>query len=181
MYVKQLSKYIDVKIYGKCGEVIPCGSKWDPMPDCAKQLMADTYRYVIAFENCLCEDYVTEKLKNLIHHPLPIIPVVMGGVNYSSIMPPNTYIDVKDFNSPEELAVYLSQLADDHDVYNEFVRRKLSIDIEKQSLKDYLCRLCQHADTHRNVTEVAPDAAEFGSVERRCVKPQIYLPHAFKA
>ena len=41
----------------------------------------------------------------------PIVPVVMGGSDYSSIAPENSYIDVKDFKNAQELAHHLNFLA----------------------------------------------------------------------
>ena len=41
----------------------------------------------------------------------PIVPVVMGGSDYSLIAPENSYIDVKDFKNAQELAHHLNFLA----------------------------------------------------------------------
>ena len=41
----------------------------------------------------------------------PIVPVVMGGSDYSSIAPENSYINVKDFKNAQELAHHLNFLA----------------------------------------------------------------------
>ena len=39
-----------------------------------------------------------------------ILPVVLGGANYSQIAPPKSYIDTKDFSNPKELESYLNYL-----------------------------------------------------------------------
>ena len=41
----------------------------------------------------------------------PIVPVVLGGSDYSLIAPENSYIDVKDFKNAQELAHHLNFLA----------------------------------------------------------------------
>ena len=42
-----------------------------------------------------CRDYVTEQFFNM--HNLNMIPVVLGGANYSAIAPPHSFIDAADF------------------------------------------------------------------------------------
>ena len=44
---------------------------------------------------CLCRDYVTEKLFSALQ--ADVVPVVLGGVNYSSLLPPYSYIDMQAF------------------------------------------------------------------------------------
>jgi len=58
-YVKELSKYIDVDIYGKCGE-FSC----DRNRDCFSDVAEADYFFYLSFENSFCDDYVTEKLMN---------------------------------------------------------------------------------------------------------------------
>jgi hypothetical protein len=36
-----------------------------------------------------------------------VVPIVMGGANYSTVAPPHSYINVADFTSPHELATFL--------------------------------------------------------------------------
>ena len=38
---------------------------------------------------------------------LDMVPVVLGGGNYSAIAPPNSYIDASKFQSPKALAHHL--------------------------------------------------------------------------
>lgn len=51
IYVKQLAKYIDVDIYGKCGTSWNCGPK--ASSDCYQQA-ARQYRFYLSFENAIC-------------------------------------------------------------------------------------------------------------------------------
>lgn len=54
-YVQMMKKYINVDIFGRCGKA--CNSSGD---NCIKELSSN-YKFYLAFENSLCEDYVTEK------------------------------------------------------------------------------------------------------------------------
>ena len=64
------------------------------------------YRFYLAFENSMCRDYVSEKVFQRMADSL-VIPIVMGGANYSAHLPPHSYINVEDFKSPKELASHL--------------------------------------------------------------------------
>ena len=53
-YYKELSKYIPVDIYGKCGNM--CGSGCEAM-------VSRDYKFYLAFENSFCDGYATEKVR----------------------------------------------------------------------------------------------------------------------
>ena len=72
--------------------------------------IAESYHFYLSFENSLCEDYVTEKLFRALDSDL--VPVVMGGANYSKIVPPKSVINVQDFDSPELLGKELKRLVE---------------------------------------------------------------------
>jgi hypothetical protein len=69
-YVKKMSKYIDIDIYGKCGKYT-C----DDNKDCTKQLSV-SYIFDLAFESSLCKEYTTEKLFYLFPENFNIKPEV---------------------------------------------------------------------------------------------------------
>lgn len=52
-FINGLRKYIDVKIYGRCGEGCP-GNR-----DC-REYVAENYYYILTFENSLCSDYASK-------------------------------------------------------------------------------------------------------------------------
>lgn len=56
-YVQELSKYIEVHIYGGCGNYT-CGREREQ--ECFSMLKKD-YKFYLAFENANCRDYITEK------------------------------------------------------------------------------------------------------------------------
>lgn len=77
------------------------------------------YKFCIAFENTLEEDYVTEKF----FQPLlaGTIPVYRGAPNVAQYAPgENCYIDANQFDSPKQLAEYLLHLANDQNAYDAF-------------------------------------------------------------
>jgi hypothetical protein len=55
------------------------------------------YKFYLSFENSVCEDYVTEKFWKVLDYS--IIPVVLGGANYSKFAPTKSYINARDFGT----------------------------------------------------------------------------------
>jgi len=100
-YVRQLSQFIPVDIYGPCGN-LTCNQQNKSL--CLEMLRAD-YKFYLAFENSLCPDYVTEKLFQTLMYDT--VPVVLGGVDYDRFAPPHSFIDVRQFESAKQLADYL--------------------------------------------------------------------------
>jgi alpha-1,3-fucosyltransferase len=117
-YVAELQKYIQVDIYGECGK-LDC-----PKSDCRKMLARD-YKFYLAFENSKCSEYATEKLFACLH--TDIVPVVMGGSNYSTIAPPGSLIDTRDFASPQALAEQLLRLANNTEDYMQHFWWKVGV------------------------------------------------------
>nr|XP_027217569.1 alpha-(1,3)-fucosyltransferase C-like [Penaeus vannamei] len=97
-YVQELSNYVSVGKYGSCGQ--RCGR------DCWPNIIGN-YTFYLSLENSWCDDYVTEKL----YMPLALymVPVVWGAANYSRILPPNSYIDAREYH-PKELAQLMIRL-----------------------------------------------------------------------
>ncbi|KAK7788582.1 hypothetical protein R5R35_013315 [Gryllus longicercus] len=135
-YVRALSQHIDVDVYGKCGS-----RRW-PRNDTVGfyRMLSAKYTFYLSFENSLCRDYVTEKLFNVL--PLDIVPVVYGGANYSAIVPPHSYIDARDFETPRDLARYLQFLARRPEELEKFWWWKRHYRVN-QYPSSVLCHLCE--------------------------------------
>ncbi|XP_054156935.1 glycoprotein 3-alpha-L-fucosyltransferase A-like [Oppia nitens] len=133
-YVQELQKYIDVDIYGSCGQY-SC-----PRDDSCLQMLEKKYKFYLSFENSLCKDYITEKLFHIVEYD--IIPVVYGSANYMQIMANRSVINVNDFRSPQELAEYLKELSNDKQKYNSYFKWKLSY-CPKRTQFTYFCQMCR--------------------------------------
>lgn len=103
-------------------------------------LVSVGYKFVLAFENSLCEDYVTEKLYN--HLKLNVVPVVFGASNYSLFAPPNSIIDASQY-TPEKLAEYLQILDKNDTLYNQYFKWKEEYAIEAHDGVPLACDLCE--------------------------------------
>ena len=143
-YVEELSKYIDVDIYGKCGN-LTCAHKftdWLSHSECY-DVLANNYKFYLSFENALCRDYASEKFfLPLIHD---IVPVVYGGANYTALAPPHSFIDALQF-TPRQLARYLHRVGSNKTLYNEFFWWKDHYEVEAETYQMLLhayCDLCK--------------------------------------
>ncbi|XP_053206345.1 glycoprotein 3-alpha-L-fucosyltransferase A-like isoform X2 [Panonychus citri] len=116
-FVRQLSKFMQVDIYGACGK-LKCSLPSDFRSQKCWQKMANEYKFYLSFENSICRDYFTEKVVNILD--LDIIPIVFGGASYSTVLPEHSFINALDFQSPQQLANYLNYLSNNETAYNEY-------------------------------------------------------------
>lgn len=79
---KELFHYnLDLQICGKC-RLYTCPK--ENMEDC--QIFArDKFYFSLAFEDSMCEDYVTKTVLHALQHFT--VPIVLGGANYSRFVP----------------------------------------------------------------------------------------------
>ena len=131
-YINELKQYISVDVYGKCGKTCP------DVSDC-RQYTYSTYKFYLAFENSLCDEYVTEKFFFALHSAR-IIPVVLGWARYDHYIPSTGYIDVRNFTSPRKLAEYIDYLDRNTTAYLEYFQwRQYALHIK---IPKYMCELC---------------------------------------
>ena len=140
-YVSELQKHLLVDVFGKCGEKSCPGHRLNN-GECQK-LLEREYFFYLSFENSECIDYVTEKFFMALR--MDIVPVVLGGANYSAIAPPNSFINANDFSSPLELARELQRLSVTEEEYLEYFRWKSEYRVESQEdrVQRMGCSLCK--------------------------------------
>ena len=135
-YVMELQEYINISIYGLCGDRKVCPLK-RRSPGCNSLLRQ--HKFYLAFENGNCEEYITEKYwENAIGND--IVPIVMGGADYKALAIPNSYIDVEDFASPKHLADYLLYLDTNDTAYKEYFSWKK---LYRRVAPNRACTLCE--------------------------------------
>ena len=154
-YVKELSSVIDVDIYGGCGKKFSCpkNSGGKKNKDCLTEV-AKRYKFILAFENTIYLDYVTEKVFKWFN--LDVITVGRGGTNYSKRFPPETVIDAADFKSATELGYFLKKIGTDKDRYTAYLKQKAKYYTlgSRSAARMAYCNLCEYLhtlDAHRNV------------------------------
>ena len=136
-YVSELQKYIPVHTYGKCGH----RSCFSHKKDMCNRLLREKYKFYLAFENALCDEYLTEKFWKCLE--LNVVPVVYGLATYDRFAPEHSFIDVRDFASPKDLADYLWLLHNNDTLYREYFEWKKTHDCHNQGMEAMPCSLCR--------------------------------------
>lgn len=138
LYVKELLNYINIDIYGNCDKYFIPYSKKDPCASkknvkCLNNLL-NSYKFYLAFENSLCQDYITEKYWKLYDSDkifnLNILPVVRGAREEEykrDTKYENFYINSFNFKTPKELADYLNYLNKNNTAYLQYFKWKLDL------------------------------------------------------
>ncbi|XP_030062943.1 alpha-(1,3)-fucosyltransferase 7 [Microcaecilia unicolor] len=134
LFYKNLSQHLKVNIYGKAAKKVLC-------PKCLLP-MVSKYKFYLAFENSIHRDYITEKMW-CNSFEAGAVPVVLGPprTNYEQFVPPDSFIHVEDFESPEQLATFLRTMNTSQ--YKEFFqwRRKYSVKL-LQDWRERFCSIC---------------------------------------
>ena len=139
-YVKEMSKYIPVDIYGKCG-TYSCSK---PRVWC-KRKFSENYKFYLSFENSLCNDYLTEKIFTIYMDDVDYIPVVKGAPNIKEHLPNNTYISAANFKSPKELAKFLTIVGKNESHYISLLKEKDKYYPYKNPIEETgMCNICRH-------------------------------------
>lgn len=161
-YVQILQKYIRVDIYGNCGNH-SCPRDYEYS---CHLMFQDRYFFYLSFENSICDDYVTEKLYITLLHDL--IPVVLGGANYSAVAPPGSFINALSFKTPKDLADHLIAVAKDFKLYQSYFAWRG--DYEAQRLRGYkFCDLCRSLySASFRVTTVYTNILQWWNMSSHC-------------
>uniref|UniRef100_A0AC34RSQ9 Fucosyltransferase n=2 Tax=Panagrolaimus sp. JU765 TaxID=591449 RepID=A0AC34RSQ9_9BILA len=108
--IREMASYISVDQFGYCAS-----KKCDK--SCENDILPEYY-FFLAFENNICDEYVTEKfwrIKKL------IVPIVLRRkLVPESVAPPNSFIAVDDFDSIENLTTFLHFVSKNETEYLKF-------------------------------------------------------------
>jgi hypothetical protein len=150
-YVAELMGHMRIDSYGK----VLNNRKLDGEDRGRKTKLAliSRYKFTLAFENAVDDDYVTEKFFD----PLVAgsVPVYFGAPNIADFAPGrNCFIDVREFPSPQALAERLTRLANDEEAYGEYLVWKRQpllprfLDMVDKAGGDPMVRLCEYVRRH---------------------------------
>ena len=98
------------------------------------------------------------------------MPVVFGGANYSNFAPPHSYINARDFETPQLLADYLLKLSQNRDLYARYFDWKRDYDLEPLAiqLKEQWCKLCLMLNDPTLSAKSYPDVEKWWYEDRPC-------------
>lgn len=137
-YLSELMEYLKIDSYGhwnrNCFVNEDVGYK-------SKLEIIKKYKFTIAFENAISKDYVTENFFD----PLTMgsVPIYLGAPNINIFSPGNnSFIDVRNYASPKDLAVNIRKYCLDKNLYDTLLVWK------KQTLKSDLKNLIEDQKKH---------------------------------
>jgi hypothetical protein len=119
LYAKRLETIVE---FAKHGMIDLFGQGWDkrnglplehyrvlkalnPISINSKYEVLKNYQFSLCFENCEFPGYITEKVFDSFQ--AGCIPIYMGAPDISSYVPPNTFIDFRNFKNINELIKYI--------------------------------------------------------------------------
>lgn len=139
---KELTKYMQLDIYGNCGK-LQCprkkGNGKISSVECY-EMIEEKYKFYLSFENSYCRDYSTEKLYNILSRNL--VPVVYGFGDYKLSAPPNSVINVENFQNASDLADYLKYLNENDEEYLKYFEWKKHYRVSTH-LRTSACQICK--------------------------------------
>ncbi|XP_071851601.1 4-galactosyl-N-acetylglucosaminide 3-alpha-L-fucosyltransferase 9-like isoform X1 [Apostichopus japonicus] len=167
-FVKNLSQFINIDMFGKCGNLV-CKDR-----TCLKKI--SDYKFYLALENHLCVDYITEKMwRNAFQNDA--IPVVYGATksDYEKVAPKNSFIHVNDFLNMSSLASYLKVLDVNDTLYNSFFEWRNEWDVETTYVPEVITAdtLCSMVKKLVNESSSAKDTTAW---LKSCVKATLPKP-----
>ncbi|PIK40965.1 putative glycoprotein 3-alpha-L-fucosyltransferase A-like [Apostichopus japonicus] len=113
-FVYFLSKYMDVQMYGTCGNMkIPRNE--------TGYSVLKQHKFYLAFENSCCSGYITEKFWMALAD-YQAVPIVIGAKysEYKRLAPPNSFVHADEFKSAEDLASFIKEVGENPDLYNKY-------------------------------------------------------------
>lgn len=82
-----------------------------------KRTTLEQYKFAFCFENSIFEGNVTEKIFDAMF--AGCVPVYCGAPDIADYVPNDTFIDIRDFNSFDELEIFLRAMSEA--TYNEYI------------------------------------------------------------
>ena len=172
-YVRQLQKFVPIDIISSKGK----GGGEDLCPkekndDVCYDMIEQTYKFYLSFENSICKEYVTEKFFNAIARN--IVPIVLGGADYASIAPRHSYINALDFR-PQQLAEYLIELDRNDHLYAEYFWWKPHYRVLNlhHSNKEAFCNLCSVLHSNNPMkTKISNGLQKWYVTQSDCQRPK---------
>jgi hypothetical protein len=137
-YTAALMRYLKVDSYGRC--LRNRTLERDEGRESKLETIA-RYRFTLAFENSVSQDYVTEKF----FEPLIAgsVPVYLGAPNIAEFSPADhCFINVADFQGPAHLAGYLQLLTEHPELYERYLSWK------PQGLRDSFVKMVERTTVH---------------------------------
>ena len=128
------------------------------------------------FDYSVCKDYITEKVYRALNHGT--VPVVYGGANYTAMLPPNSFLNILDFQDPQALADRLLFLANNPLEYAKYLQWRYNpqyttMPDHLQPEKNSWCRLCKMLTKKPPPKHTVNNLEKWWNIQDNCAFPTI--------
>lgn len=132
-FVSKLMKLINVDSYGFClrNKHTHTSNRMQGNIE-----LFSKYKFVIAIENSNCEDYITEKLVHAVASgSIPIVAGKDNKPNYARFLPKNSYINIYDFKTVEDLVSHINKVGSSKEEYEKYLYFKRNHNYTRDYIK----------------------------------------------
>ena len=149
-YITDLMKYLEIEQLGRCYQTknvkVSDTRRLANWEDKKLEFLKDSkYKYILAFENTVEPDYITEK----VYHGLLnyMIPIYYGDSAIFHLIPGNhTIIYAPDY-TPKQLAEYIKKIDSNETLYASFFQnwdlKKIRMLHSNYCKEHFMCRVCR--------------------------------------
>ena len=107
-----------------------------------------------------------------------VVPIVMGGANYTKLAIPGSYISVMDFKTVKQLAEYLQYLDKNNTAYNEYFKWRLKYKVTGV----LFCSVCRRFfSDNLPETKVYDDLTEYWTKKGKCNQKDQYVKNMWSS
>lgn len=138
LYVQQLMRYQRIDSFGKClnNKKMTMNLKRNYLQNLNSNKFFEfvaRYKFVIAIENGVCDNYISEKFWRAIH--LGVVPIYFGSPSIRDWLPnKKSAILIEDFATPQLLSAHIDDLMQNDDLYEEYLEHKTKGIVRNQNI-----------------------------------------------
>lgn len=151
-YLNTLIDNFDFKSGGDFYHNTDIGRNYKPGANYNDKLeLFKTCKFGIAFENADNDDYVTEKIYDC--YISNTIPIYFGADNIGNDFNPESFINVKNYSSPNEMIEHIDYLMHNKDAYMEMINKKRVLKRINYTAKceDFLINIIENGKIYNHV------------------------------
>ena len=170
-YVAILKQYISVDILGACGKKWHCGQR--NIHDNCFDALNTTYRYYLAFENSICQEYITEKFfENYKYNVIQVVRADKSSkltIDISS----KAYVNTNDFQNAHQLGKYLKNLSANPEMYATMLQHKDNYEVVpyEELFQDAACEICRRLHDRKSYISLYRNVSNWMDKNEPCFEP----------
>ncbi|KAJ2954135.1 hypothetical protein O0L34_g2357 [Tuta absoluta] len=158
--IAKLSRQLKIK-YGiaihRFGKYSGNDCNSDETKDSCNQMLRKDFHFYLAFEEQIADDFVSDNVLRAFNNS--VIPIVLGGANYTRFLPEGSYIDSFDYDT-SSLAKKIHEVLIDFDKYVEYFKWTNHYTFHRETedpQTDHLCKVCEMLNDEEQPTKIHYD------------------------